>query len=143
MASLPPPISTQAGSIIAVRAAEWRAGYGHRRYPWPAGWRHAAPGYVSPLDFASVEYAVGTRLTHLRMDAFRESGSELALNVDRVSENNASGIANVSIAFHSQNGGGWRFTPAINIGYEHSFSGPSVRTQGQVYHYEVVQNAPR
>ena len=75
------------------------------------------------------------------MDAFRESGSELALNVDRVSENNASGIANVSIAFHSQNGGGWRFTPAINIGYEHSFSGPSVRTQGQVYHYEVVQNA--
>ena len=98
-------------------------------------------GYVSPLDFASVEYAVGTRLTHLRMDAFRESGSELALNVDRVSENNASGIANVSIAFHSQNGGGWRFTPAINIGYEHSFSGPSVRTQGQVYHYEVVQNA--
>jgi hypothetical protein len=57
---------------------------------------------VSPLDFASVEYAIGTRLTHLRMDAFHESGSELALNVDRVSENNASGIANVSVAFHSK-----------------------------------------
>ncbi|MEE7533802.1 tyrosine-protein phosphatase [Klebsiella huaxiensis] len=98
-------------------------------------------GYVSPLDFASVEYSVGTRLTHLRMDAFRESGSELALDVDRVSENNASGVANINLAFNPQNSGSWTFTPAVNVGYEHSFSGPSVRTRGQVYQYEVVQNS--
>lgn len=98
-------------------------------------------GYVSPLDFASVEYSVGTRLTHLRMDAFRESGSELALDVDRVSENNASGVANINLAFNPHNSGNWTFTPAVNVGYEHSFSGPSVRTRGQVYQYEVVQNS--
>lgn len=98
-------------------------------------------GYVSPLDFASIEYSVGTRLTHLRMDAFHESGSELALDVDRVSENNASGVANMNLAFHPQNSGSWTFTPAVNIGYEHSFSGPSVHTSGQVYQYEIGQNS--
>lgn len=32
-------------------------------------------GYVSPLDFASIEYAIGTRLTHLRMDAFQKAAA--------------------------------------------------------------------
>ncbi len=98
-------------------------------------------GYVSPFDFASVEYSVGTRLTHLRMDAFDESGSELALNVDRVSENNASGVANISLAFNPQNSGSWTFSPAVNISYEHSFSGPSIRTGAKVYQYEISQNS--
>lgn len=98
-------------------------------------------GYVSPFDFASVEYSVGGRLTHLRMNAFQESGSDLALDVDRVSENNASGIANVSLAFNPLNSGSWSFTPAVNVGYEHSFSAPSVLTSGQVYQYEVKQSS--
>lgn len=96
-------------------------------------------GYVNSLELASVEYSVGTRLTHLRMDSFHESGSELALDVDRISENNASGIANISLIFNPQNNGVWTFIPAVNIGYEHSFSSPSIRTSGQAYQYEIEQ----
>lgn len=98
-------------------------------------------GYVSQFEGINVETSFGTRLTHLKMDSFHEHGSELALNVENVSENRSSGIANVNVAFNPLNGGNWTFTPGVNIGYEHSFSGPSVRTHGEAYGYKVWQNA--
>ena len=98
-------------------------------------------GYVSRFDLLSVESSLGSRLTHLRLDGFRESGSELSQDVAGVSENRSSGLANINIAFNPRSSGNWTFTPAINLGYEHSFSAPSVRTSGQVYGYEVWQNS--
>lgn len=98
-------------------------------------------GYVSQSDIADIEMSAGTRLTHLRMDGFREHGSELALTVDRVSENQASGIANIRVAFTPQSRGNWTISPAVNISYEHSFSSPSAQSRGQVYGYQVRQNS--
>lgn len=98
-------------------------------------------GYVSAFEAVSVESSIGTRLTHLRMDAFHESGSELALDVDSVSENSSSGLAGVNLAFNPHSLGSWTLSPAVNIGYEHFFSGPSVSTGGQVYRYEVWQHS--
>ncbi|WP_174509500.1 tyrosine-protein phosphatase [Klebsiella oxytoca] len=98
-------------------------------------------GYVSAFEAVSVESSIGTRLTHLRMDAFHESGSELALDVDSVSENSSSGLAGVNLAFNPHSLGNWTLSPAVNIGYEHFFSGPSVSTGGQVYRYEVRQHS--
>ncbi|MEF3099187.1 tyrosine-protein phosphatase [Raoultella terrigena] len=98
-------------------------------------------GYVSPFDFVSVESSIGTRLTHLQMDAFHESGSELALDVSGMNENSSSGLANLQVAFNPQSSGSWTLTPTVNIGYEHTFSGPSVRTTGQIYGYQIWQNA--
>lgn len=98
-------------------------------------------GYVSPFDVVSIESSIGTRLTHLRMDAFHETGSELALDVASVSENSSSGLAGVNFAFTPQNLGSWTLSPAVNIGYEHSFSGPSVGTSGQIYPYTVWQHS--
>lgn len=98
-------------------------------------------GYVSAFEAISVESSIGTRLTHLRMDAFHESGSELALDVDSVSENSSSGLAGVNLAFNPHSLGSWTLSPAVNIGYEHFFSGPSVSTGGQVYRYEVWQHS--
>lgn len=98
-------------------------------------------GYVSAFEAVSVESSIGTRLTHLHMDAFHESGSELALDVDSVSENSSSGLAGVNLAFNPHSLGSWTLSPAVNIGYEHFFSGPSVSTGGQVYRYEVWQHS--
>jgi protein-tyrosine phosphatase len=98
-------------------------------------------GYVNQYEMLSIESSVGARLTHLHMNGFRERGSELALNVDRISENRSSGLANINIIFHPFNSGSWTVTPAVSVGYEHSFSTPSVHTRGQLYNYGIGQRS--
>ncbi|QHM77951.1 Tyrosine-protein phosphatase [Mixta theicola] len=98
-------------------------------------------GYVSQHEMFSVETSVGARLTHLHMDGFREHGSELALNVDGISENRSSGLANINITFNPYSSGSWTLTPAVSVGYEHSFSAPSAHSRAQLHGYDVDQRS--
>lgn len=98
-------------------------------------------GYLRPFTFGSVEAALGTRLTHLRLDALKERDSELALAVDKFSANRASGLASLNVAFTPLTLGDGQFTPALSLSYEHSFSNPLIRSHGRLYDYDVWQNA--
>lgn len=98
-------------------------------------------GYTSNFSWLSIEPSLGGRLSYLELNGFQERGSELALNMDRTSETSTSGVANVKFSFRPLAARSWSITPAVNLGYEHFFSNPTVSSTGQLYGYSVTQGS--
>ncbi|WP_337065062.1 tyrosine-protein phosphatase [Rouxiella badensis] len=98
-------------------------------------------GYASDLGWVRVEPSVGGRVSYLKLDAFQERGSELALDMNRTSETSTRGVANLKFAFRPSEAGNWAITPAVNLGYEHEFSNPTVSSSGELYGYSVTQDS--
>lgn len=98
-------------------------------------------GYTGNFSWLSIEPSLGGRLSYLELNGFKERGSELALNMDRTSETSTSGVANVKFSFRPLAARSWSITPAVNLGYEHFFSDPTVSSSGELYSYSVTQES--
>lgn len=97
-------------------------------------------GYVHTASDITLEPSVGMRVSHLHLDSFQESGSELALKVDGVNKTMTSALINLNMRVKPVESGPWSVVPMINLGYEHFISSPSFSGKGQVEGYSIAQN---
>ncbi|CNH68203.1 tyrosine-protein phosphatase [Yersinia pekkanenii] len=100
-----------------------------------------ALGYVYTTSTITVEPSVGMRVSHLHLNNFQETGSELALNVQGFDKTMTSAVANINLGVKPFISAGWTVAPMIKLGYEHTLSSPDVRSQGQIYDYGIEQRA--
>ncbi len=94
---------------------------------------HLAPVTVTPK--------MGIRLAHVTLNGFQESGSELALAVDRLSHTGSSLLAGAEFGLDPWQPGGWTITPVATLGAELALGNPRVASTGSLYGFTVNQYA--
>ncbi|MDH1011031.1 tyrosine-protein phosphatase [Pseudomonas nicosulfuronedens] len=101
-----------------------------------------ALGYRTAVSTVTLEPSIGLRYSHLDLDGFQEKGSELALDVDDISENRRSAYANLKASFAAAElGGGWQMVPALEVGYDHALGDYKVDSEGQLLGLDISQRA--
>lgn len=101
----------------------------------------AVLGDVIRLARVTLAPQVGVRVTHVTLGGFRESGSELALAVDRLSHTTSGLSAEVQAAFDPWHRGGWTIAPRLTLGVEMTLGNPRVAGTGSLYGFAVKQYA--
>lgn len=96
-------------------------------------------GYRTHSGDLTLEPTLGLRVSHVRLDSFREKGSELALDVDAVDKTVTSLVGGLGLEFGASQLGDWTLTPGLNLGYEHAFGNPEVKSHGAVQSFAVEQ----
>ncbi|MDS9470121.1 tyrosine-protein phosphatase [Paracoccus sp. MBLB3053] len=84
--------------------------------------------YVTPAY--RVTPTVGIRFSHLKRDAFTETGSELALDMDELSENRRDLLLGVEFEAAPTQLGKWSISPAVSAAYEHSLDDGATNSRG-------------
>jgi len=91
------------------------------------------------LESFTVTPQVGVRVTNVSLDRFNESGSELALGVDRITRTLPSLLADLKVAADPQPWLGWIVVPSFDVGCELALSDPQVESTGGLYGLTVSQ----
>jgi protein-tyrosine phosphatase len=94
---------------------------------------HLAPVTITPQ--------AGVRVAHVILNGFQESGSDLALNVDRLSHTGSSLLAGAEFGLDPWQPGGWTITPVATLGAERALGSPHVASTGSLYGFTVNQYA--
>lgn len=100
-----------------------------------------ALGYRVPVSEVTLEPSLGVRVSHLNLNGFQEKGSELALDVDSISETRKSAVANLDVAFAPDGLGAWQLVPGVQVGYEHVLGDNEIDSQGHLLGLDVEQQA--
>jgi len=100
-----------------------------------------ALGYRVPVSEVILEPSLGVRFSHLNLNGFQEKGSELALDVDSISETRKSAVANLDVAFAPVGLGAWQLVPGLQVGYEHVLGDNEIDSQGHLLGLDVEQQA--
>ncbi|WP_318652567.1 MULTISPECIES: tyrosine-protein phosphatase [unclassified Pseudomonas] len=101
-----------------------------------------ALGYRTAVSSVTLEPSIGLRYSHLDLDGFQEKGSELALDVDDMSENRRSAYANLKASFAPVAlGSGWQMVPGLEVGYDHALGDYKVDSEGHLLGLDVSQRA--
>ena len=101
----------------------------------------AVLGDVIRLAPVTVIPQAGVRVAHVTLNGFQESGSELALTVDRLSHTGSSLLAGAEIGLDPWQSGGWTITPVATLGAELALGNPHVASTGSLYGFTVNQYA--
>lgn len=101
----------------------------------------ASVGWLTNAATLSLTPAVGVQVTHLNIDSFKESGSELALDMSGVNETQTSLTADLGINILPQAVGSWSLTPGIAVGYERMLNDASTTSHGTLYGIGVDQTS--
>jgi hypothetical protein len=101
----------------------------------------AVLGDVIPLTPVTITPQAGVRVTHVTLGGFQETGSELALNVDRLSHTGSSLMAGAEVGFDPWHQANWTITPTITLGAELALGNPQVASTGSLYGFTVNQYA--
>ncbi|HTI83756.1 MAG TPA: tyrosine-protein phosphatase [Acetobacteraceae bacterium] len=101
----------------------------------------AMVGDVIRLAPVTVTPQAGVRVTHVTLEGFQETGSELALNVDRLSHTGSSLLAGVEFDLDPWQPGGWTITPKATFRVELALGNPRVASTGSLYGFTVNQYA--
>ncbi len=101
----------------------------------------ASFGWVQPVATLTLDPAIGLQATHLSLDGFQEHGSEVALDVDSVSETQTSLTADLGIAITPQQAGAWTLTPGIALGYERMLDNAATTSHASLYTFGVDQTS--
>jgi protein-tyrosine phosphatase len=101
----------------------------------------AVLGDVIGLAPFTVTPQAGIRVTHVSLGGFDESGSDLALDVARISHTASSLLAAVDIGLATQPLGEWTVTPTVTLGAEVALGNPQVTSSGSLYGLTVSQYA--
>jgi protein-tyrosine phosphatase len=101
----------------------------------------AVLGDVIRLAPLTVTPQAGVRVAHVTLGGFQESGSELALNVDRLSHTGSGLLAGVEVGLDPQVLGAWTVTPTATLGAELALGNPFVAASGRLYGFTVNQYA--
>jgi protein-tyrosine phosphatase len=98
-------------------------------------------GDVIRLSGVTVTPQAGLRIAHVGLNGFQESGSELALNLNRLDHTTPSLLAGLEAAFDPWTRGGWTITPTIPLQAELTLGEAKVASVGQLYGFSVSQSA--
>jgi protein-tyrosine phosphatase len=101
----------------------------------------AVLGDVIQLATFTVTPQAGIRVAHATLGGFNESGSELALDVGRVSHTASSLLAGVDVRLAPQSLGEWTITPMATFGVELALGSTQVASSGSLYGFTVNQYA--
>ena len=101
----------------------------------------AVLGDVIRLAPFTVIPQVGINVAHVTLGGFQERGSELALNVNRLSHTASSLLTGVEIGFHPWHPGDWTITPTLTLAAELALGNPRVASTGSLFGFTVNQYA--
>jgi len=96
-------------------------------------------GDVLRPGWATITLAGGLRVTHASIGGFQESGSELALAVNRISHTTPSLLTDLNVDFDTRRLGGWSVTPTVALGFELALSNPRIAGSANLYGFGVTQ----
>ena len=89
----------------------------------------------------SVTPQVGVLVAHIDLDRFDEQGSELALNVNSISQTIPSLLAELRIDLNERQLGGWVLKPSAMVGYERALDTSKATSTGSLNGYSVSQES--
>ncbi|WP_134682410.1 autotransporter outer membrane beta-barrel domain-containing protein [Paracoccus ravus] len=96
------------------------------------GYDHGTPDYrVTPT--------AGLRASHLQRDAFAETGSEMALAVEKLSEDRTDLLLGVEVEATPAQFGNWSVAPALSVAYEHALDGGDTESSGFIEELSLDQ----
>jgi protein-tyrosine phosphatase len=98
-------------------------------------------GHVIRSTPLTITPQAGIRLTNASIGGFHESGSELALGVDRTAHTFPSFLADLDVTFDPRQWRGWIIEPSVDIGYELALDSPQVESTGELYGFSVRQGS--
>ena len=99
----------------------------------------AALGDTMRLGTAAITLQGGVQVTHATLDSFQESGSELALSINRTSATMTSLVVGLDVSLDPLQRGDWRITPTFSLGYTRALGNPQATASGQLYGFTVTQ----
>ncbi len=145
--------SLEEGPFVAARADVGGLNYNGKR-PLSGGLGTAtgsAPGMVFDAQAVlgdvirlapfTVTPQAGVRVAHVTLGGFQESGSELALDVARLSHTGSSLLAGVEVGLDPWVLHEWTITPSATLGSELALGNPQVASSGSLYGFTVNQYA--
>jgi len=101
----------------------------------------AGLGEVIRLAPLTVTLQAGGRVADETLGSFKESGSELALNVHGLNNTVSSVLADLDVSLDRHSIGTWSITPAVTLGYERILGNSRIESTGTLYGYAVSQSA--
>jgi hypothetical protein len=96
-------------------------------------------GDVIRLAPFTVTPQLGVRVTQITLGSFNESGSELALGVNRIRHTSSNVLADLEVSLDPQKLDDWTIAPAVVVGYERALGSPQVESTGTLYGFTVSQ----
>ena len=105
--------------------------------------------YSGRIDFGDIFDAgtftvtpqVGVLVAHIDLDRFNEQGSELALNINSISQTTPSLLAELRVDLNERQLGSWMLKPSAMVGYEHALDTSKATSTGSLYGYSVSQES--
>jgi protein-tyrosine phosphatase len=82
---------------------------------------------------------LGVRVTQVTLGSFDESGSELALGVNRIKHTSSNVLADLDVSLDPQKLDDWTIAPSVAVGYEQALGNPQVESTGTLYGFNVSQ----
>jgi len=101
----------------------------------------AVLGDVFRLAPVTATLQAGVRVSGVSLNGFKESGSELALNVHGVNKTSSSLLVDLDVSLDRLNLGAWAITPAVTLGYERVLGNPQADSLGTLYGFAVSQKS--
>jgi len=101
----------------------------------------AGLGEVIRLAPLTVTLQAGGRVADETLGSFKESGSELALNVHGLNNTVSSVLADLDVSLDRHSIGTWSITPAVTLGYERILGNSRIESTGTLYGYAGSQSA--
>src|ERR1019366_3163264 len=96
-------------------------------------------GDVVRLAPFTITPQLGVRVTQVTLGSFNESGSELALGVNRIKHTSSNVLADLDVSLDPQHLNDWTIAPAVAVGYEQALGNPQVESTGTLYGFNVSQ----
>jgi protein-tyrosine phosphatase len=96
-------------------------------------------GDVIRLAPFTVTPQLGVRVTQVTLGSFNESGSELALGVNRIRHTSSNVLADLDVSLDPQKLDDWTIAPSVAVGYEQALGNPQVESTGTLYGFNVSQ----
>lgn len=94
--------------------------------------------YLAPATFT---LQAGIRASGVSLGGFKESGSDLALNVHGLNKTSSSLLVDLDASFDRQTVGAWTIAPALTLGYERVLGNPQSDSLGTLYGVAVSQKS--
>jgi protein-tyrosine phosphatase len=101
----------------------------------------AGLGDVLRLDPFVVTLQAAVRVAGASLGGFKESGSELALNIRGINTGSSSLLLDLDVSLDRRQLGQWTISPSLTLGYERVLGNPQVESAGTLFGITVSQTS--